>query len=136
MSAHYKYQKISKSPYEKAIFPCCSCCPVAKSCPTLGDPMDCSPPGSPALGIPRQEYWSGLPFPFPGDLPDSGIEPTSPALPGGFFFAEPPGKPFDLPVQFSSVAQLCPTLCDPVNHSTPGLLVHHQLPEFTQTYVH
>ena len=38
--------------------------------------------------------------------------------------------------QFSSVAQLCPTLCDPVNHSTPGLPVHHQLPEFTQTHVH
>ena len=39
-------------------------------------------------------------------------------------------------VQFSSFAQLCPTLCDPVNHSTPGLPVHHQLPEFTQTHVH
>ena len=39
-------------------------------------------------------------------------------------------------VQFSSVAQSCPTLCDPVNRSTPGLPVHHQLPEFTQTHVH
>ena len=39
-------------------------------------------------------------------------------------------------VQFSSFAQSCPTLCDPMNHSTPGLLVHHQLPEFTQTHVH
>ena len=39
-------------------------------------------------------------------------------------------------VQFSSVAQSCPTLCDPVNHSTPGLPVHHQLLEFTQTHVH
>ena len=38
--------------------------------------------------------------------------------------------------QFSSVAQSCPTLCDPMNHSTPGLPVHHQLPEFTQTHVH
>ena len=37
--------------------------------------------------------------------------------------------------QFSSVAQLCPTLCDPMNRSTPGLPVHHQLPEFTQTHV-
>ena len=36
----------------------------------------------------------------------------------------------------SSIAQLCPTLCDPMNHSTPGLSVHHQLPEFTQTHVH
>ena len=38
--------------------------------------------------------------------------------------------------QFSSVAQSCPTLCDPMNCSTPGLPVHHQLPEFTQTHVH
>ena len=38
--------------------------------------------------------------------------------------------------QFSSVAQLCPTLCDPMSRSTPGLPVHHQLPEFTQTHVH
>ena len=39
-------------------------------------------------------------------------------------------------VQVSSVAQSCPTLCNPMNHSTPGLRVHHQLPEFTQTQVH
>ena len=39
-------------------------------------------------------------------------------------------------VQFSLVAQLCPTLCDPMNRSTPGLPVHHQLLEFTQTHVH
>ena len=39
-------------------------------------------------------------------------------------------------VQFSSVAQSCPTLCDPINCSTPGLPVHHQLPDFTQTHVH
>ena len=39
-------------------------------------------------------------------------------------------------VQFSSVTQLCLTLCDPMNHSTPGLPVHHQLLEFTQTHVH
>ena len=39
-------------------------------------------------------------------------------------------------IQFSSVAQLCPTLCDPMDCSTPGLPVHHQLPEFTQTHVH
>ena len=38
--------------------------------------------------------------------------------------------------QFSSVSQPCPTLCDPMNCSTPGLPVHHQLPEFTQTHVH
>ena len=38
-------------------------------------------------------------------------------------------------VQFSSFAQSCPTLCDPMNHSTPGLPVHHHLPEFTQTHL-
>ena len=41
-----------------------------------------------------------------------------------------------LSAQLSSVAQSCPTLCDPMNHSTPGIPVHHQLPEFTQTHVH
>ena len=41
----------------------------------------------------KQEYWSGLPFPPQGDLPDPGIEPISPALAGGFFTAEPTGKP-------------------------------------------
>ena len=43
---------------------------------------------------------------------------------------------FNMMSQFSSVAQSCPTLCYPMNHSTPGLPVHHQLPEFTQTHVH
>jgi len=41
-----------------------------------------------------------------------------------------------IPSPFSSVAQSCPTLCDPMNRSTPGLPVHHQLPEFTQTHIH
>ena len=40
------------------------------------------------------------------------------------------------PQSVSSVAQSCPTLCDPMNHSTPGLPVHHLLPEFTQTHIH
>ena len=46
-----------------------------------------------------------------------------------------PPSPFSS-VQFSSVTQSCPTLCDPMNRSTPGLPVHHQLPVFTQTHVH
>ena len=45
-----------------------------------------------SMGIPRQEYWSGLPCPPPGDLSDPGVEPGSPALAGGFFTTEPPGK--------------------------------------------
>ena len=49
-----------------------------------------------SVGFLRQEYWSGLPYPSPGDLSDLGIEltsPASPALTGRFFTAEPPGKP-------------------------------------------
>ena len=46
-----------------------------------------------SMGFPRQEYWSGLPFPSPGDLPGLGIKPTSPALAGEFFTTEQPGKP-------------------------------------------
>ena len=45
-----------------------------------------------AMGFSRQEYWSGLPFLPPGDLPDPGTEPVCPALTGGFFMAESPGK--------------------------------------------
>ena len=44
------------------------------------------------MGFPRQEFWSGLPYLSPGDLSDPGIKPTSPALAGGFFTVEPPGK--------------------------------------------
>ena len=66
-------------------------CVCAQTCPTLRDPMDCGPPGSSVYGI-LPEYWRGLPFPPPGDLPDPGIEPISPASPalaGGFFSTEP-----------------------------------------------
>ena len=45
----------------------------------------------PSMGFPKQEYWSGLPFPSLGDLPDPGIEAVSPALAGGFFVAEHQG---------------------------------------------
>ena len=46
-----------------------------------------------SMGFSRQEFWSGLPFPTPGDLPDPGIEPTSPMLAGAFFTTGPPRKP-------------------------------------------
>ena len=52
----------------------------------------------PSRGFPRQEYWSGLPFPSPGDLPNPGMEPASPALAGRFFITEPPGKPWALSI--------------------------------------
>ena len=65
---------------------------IAQSCPTLCDPVDCNLPGSPSMGFSRQEYWSGLTFPSPGDLPNPGIEPGSPALQADALTSEPPGK--------------------------------------------
>ena len=68
---------------------------VAHSFLALCDPMDCSLPGFPVHGISRQEYWSGLPFPPSGDLPNPGMKHTSlafPALADGFFTTEPRGK--------------------------------------------
>ena len=47
----------------------------------------------PSMRFSRQKYWSGLPFPSPGDLPDPGIEPRSPALQSDALTSEPPGKP-------------------------------------------
>ena len=47
----------------------------------------------PSMGFSRQEYWSGLPFPSPADLPNPGIEPRSPALQADTLTSEPPGKP-------------------------------------------
>ena len=96
--------------------------------------MDGSPSVSSVHGISQEEYWSGLPFPSSGDLLDPGIESASAALAGMFFTPEPHGKPHLM--SFSSVAQSCLTLCDPVNHSMPGLPVHHKLLEFTQTHAH
>ena len=65
----------------KCFLNCCRCL-VAKSYLTLLR-VTCQAPLS--VGFPRQEYWSGLPFPSPGDLPNTGIEPASPALASGFF---------------------------------------------------
>ena len=50
-------------------------------------------------GFPRQEYWRGLPFPSPDDLPDPGIKPGSPALQADYWLSEPPGKPQEIIVQ-------------------------------------
>ena len=59
--------------------------------PNYWDPMDCmARQAPPSMGFPRQEYWSGLPFLFPGALPDPGVAPMSPALAGGFL----PRPPF------------------------------------------
>ena len=69
-------------------------CSVAQSCLTLCDAKDyiaCQAPLS--MEFSRQEYWNGLPFRPPGDLPDPGIKALSLALAGEFFTTEPPGKP-------------------------------------------
>ena len=68
-------------------------CLVAQSCLTLCDPLDYSPPGSSSMEFSRQEYWCGLPFPSPGDLPNPGVEPRSPALHADSLPTEPQGKP-------------------------------------------
>ena len=66
---------------------------VIQSCLTLYNPMDCSLPGSMSIGFSRQKYWSGLPCPPPGDLPDSGMEPRSPTLQADSLPSELPRKP-------------------------------------------
>ena len=70
-----------------------ACCVLSCSViPVLFDPIDYHQAPL-SMACPRQEYWSGLPFPSPGDLPDPGIEPRPPALAGRFFTTEPPAKP-------------------------------------------
>ena len=66
---------------------------VTQSPPTLVTPWTVACQAPLSMEFSRQEYWSGLPFPPPEDLPDPGIEPVSPALAGGFFTTEAPGKP-------------------------------------------
>ena len=78
------------------------------SCVRLCDPMDCSPQAPPSMGFSRQEYCSGLPMPFLGDLLDPGIEPGSPALQAGSLLSEPP-----------SIFTL---LCNQHHHSAPHFL--------------
>ena len=125
-------------PLEKILYFCCGS--VAKSCATPCNPMDCSTPGFPVLHLLPEfaqvyVHWVS-----------DGIQPSHPQLP-----PSPPvlnqlsqnqglfqwvGYYIHMYVQFISVTQSCPTFCDPMNCSTPGLPVHHQLPEFTQTHVH
>ena len=58
---------------------------------------------SPSMGFSRQEYWSGLPFPSPGDLSDPGIKPGSPSLEADALLSEPPGKPCKIPVDLFKI---------------------------------
>ena len=67
------------------------CVLVTQSCPTQ-TPWTIARQAPLSMGLLRQEYWSGLPFPSPGDHPDPGFEPAFPVLAGRFFTTEPPGK--------------------------------------------
>ena len=74
-------------------------CSVAQSCPTLVTPWTVACQATPSMEFSRQEYWSGLPFSPPGDLPNPGIKPmflASPAMVGSFFTTESCGKPIKL----------------------------------------
>ena len=66
---------------------------VSKSCPTLATPWTVACQAPLSMGFPREEYWNGLPFPFPRDLPDPGVEPKSLALQAGSFTTASSGKP-------------------------------------------
>ena len=65
---------------------------VVQSCPTLATPWTAAYQAPPSMGFSRQEYRSGVPSPSPGDLPDPGIKPGSPALQADTLPSEPPGK--------------------------------------------
>ena len=82
----------------------------------------------------RQEYWSGLPSPSAGDLPDPGIKPRSPAFQADSLPSEPSGKPLGFIAAAAAAAkslQSCPTLCDPRDGSPPGSAVPGILSVFT-----
>ena len=66
---------------------------VTKSCPTFMTPRTVARQAPLSIGFSKHEYWSGLPFPFPEDLPNPGMEPGSPALQADFLPTELPGKP-------------------------------------------
>ena len=110
----------------------CTCNKSLQSCLTLWDPMVCHPPGSSVHG----------------DSPSKNIVVSCYAHLHGIFSTQESnlrllcllhwqgGSLLAPSVQSSSVTQSCLTLCDPMNRSTPGLPVHHQLPESTQTHIH
>ena len=91
----------------------------------LGTPLTAAHRAPLSMRFLWQDAWSGLPLPLPSSEPAFALSPPSGSL-----------VPFHfLPLGFSPVAQSCPTLCDPMNCSTPGLPVHHQLMEFNETSV-
>ena len=77
--------------------------------------MDYNLPVSSVHGFSKQEYWSGLSFPSPGDLPNPGIEPTSPALQADSLPLSHRGSPRRFLCVCVLATQSCPTLCDPMD---------------------
>ena len=71
-------------------------CARAQLCPILATLGTIAHQAPLSMEFSRQEYWSGLPFPTPGYLPNPGIKPKSPTLVGEFFTTEPPGKPINI----------------------------------------
>ena len=89
-----------------------------------------------SMELSRQEYWSGLPFPSPGDLPDPGIEPGSPALQADSLLSEPPGKPrFIGAAAAAKSLQSCLTMCNPIDSSPPGSTIRGILQARTLEWV-
>ena len=121
-------------------------CFVAQSRPPLCDPLYWSPPGSSVHGILQVRILEWVVIPFSGGFSFPRDQTWVSRIAGRFFTVLTDWKPtvrkkvieltFLCSHQFSSVAQSCLTLCDPINCSMPGLPVHHQLLEFTQTHVH
>ena len=114
------------------------CALVTQSCPALCDPMDCSLPGSSVHGdSPDKNTGLGCHGLLQGILPTHGSNPGLLHCRQILYQLSNKGIPKNvLSVQFSSVAQSCLTLSNPMNRSMPGLPVHHQPPEFTQIHVH
>ena len=104
------------------------CAKLLQLCLTLCNPMDCRLPGSSVHGFSKQEYWSGLPFPSPGekDLPDPGIKPASPtpALEGGFFTTSAPWVKTPCCCLVAKLCHCVRLLCDPIDCRPSSSSIH------------
>ena len=125
----------------KTFFHVCACVLSCFSCVRLfATPWTVACQAPLSIGFSRQEYWSGLPCPSSREgschaPPDPGIKPECPALAGGFFTTEPPGKPSFTYAAAAKSLQSCPTLCDPIDSSPPGAPVPRILQARTLEWV-
>ena len=109
---------------------------VAQLCLTLCDPVDCSLPGSSVRGILQARVLERVAISFSRGSSWPRDRTQVSRIVGRRFTIWATREVLYEVHQIRSVTKSCPTLCDPMNRSTPGLPVHHQLPEFTQTHVH